>query len=78
MRDKQDRFKRDLPAPPQQSEENYAAALAEVYRALDEAEMVAPDSGSRDFVDQIRERVRARMIEAIGEVSKDNNPDDEV
>jgi len=78
MRNNKDRFKRDLPAPPQQSKENYAAALAEVYRALDEAEMVAPNTSNRDFVDQIRERVRGRMIEAIEDVSEDNNPDDEV
>lgn len=75
MREKH-QLNRDLPEPPQQSEENYAAALAEVYRALDEAEMVAPDEAGREFVDQVRDRVRGRMLERIEDVSEEEVSDD--
>ncbi|QLH78666.1 hypothetical protein HZS55_15830 [Halosimplex rubrum] len=63
-RDRQD-FKRDLPAPPTRSQDNYASALAEVYRTLDEAELVAPGADEREWVGEIREQVRGELIHVI-------------
>lgn len=58
-------FSRDLPAPPERSHDNYASAIAEVYRALDEAEMVAPLEGDREWVQDVREQVRAELMEKL-------------
>lgn len=65
------RFKRDLPAPPERSWDNYASALADVFRALDEAYMVAPDNDGRDFVERMRSDVKPAMLDAIPEADQD-------
>lgn len=64
-------FKRDLPAPPERSQDNYASALADVFRALDEAYMVAPDDSARNFVEKLRNDVKPNMLDAIPEADQD-------
>jgi len=74
MNDDQRRgFKRDLPAPPKRSADNYLSCLAELYRQLDEAEMVAPLPGDREWVEETRERVREELMERLDakEAAKD-------
>ena len=56
---------RDLPEPPRRSQDNYASALAEVYRALNEAELVAPGDSERDWVGEAAEMVRAELLNQI-------------
>ncbi|PSQ32184.1 hypothetical protein BRD06_00420 [Halobacteriales archaeon QS_9_67_15] len=68
MQSDRDKFSRDLPAPPRRSRDNYASAVAEVYRALNEAELVAPDGADRQFVDEGRGTVRAELLDAIEDV----------
>lgn len=67
-------FKRDLPDPPRQSEDNYASALSEVYAALDTAELVAPEDAQREFVQGVRDDVRAELLSVI---ESDGGPDGE-
>lgn len=58
-------FRRDLPDPPRQSEDNYASALAEVYADLDTAELVATDDERREFVRRIRDDIRSQLLEVL-------------
>ena len=75
QRDRND-FRRDLPSPPRRSQDNYASALAEVYRALDEAELVAPDEADREFVAEVRNTVRMELLDVIpSEEDGDGQPD---
>jgi len=55
------RFKRDWPEPPRRSVDNYAAALARVYRELNEAHLVAPHPEGREFVAELRDQVRGEL-----------------
>lgn len=41
------------------------SALAEVYRTLDEAELVAPGDDERAWVSEIRDQVRNELIHVI-------------
>ena len=69
MREK-DQFKRDLPAPPRRSQDNYTSAIAELYRALDEAEMVAPTDEQRAWVDSIRQDVREHLMNELDKLGE--------
>ena len=69
MREK-DQFKRDLPSPPRRSQDNYTSAIAELYRALDEAEMVAPTDEQRAWVDSIRQDVREHLMNELDKLGE--------
>lgn len=62
---RRDNFKRDLPAPPRRSEDNYTSALVQVESALDEAWYVAPTENDRELVDQWRDEVKAELRDLI-------------
>jgi len=65
-----DSFKRDLPAPPKRSRDNYTSALVQVEAALDTAWHVAPSDMDRAQIDEWRDELRdelRRMIDHMGE-----------
>lgn len=64
MRDR-DQFKRDLPKPPAQTYDNYAAALGEALQVLDTAWNVAPGDGQREVVDDVRQTIRSELLESL-------------
>lgn len=72
MPDRPQGFKADLPDPPRQTQDNYAAALARVYRALNDARLVAPHPEGREFVDDLTEQVRGELQIELGNMGDDD------
>jgi len=70
MRDR-DSFKRDLPSPPRRSQDDYCSALAELYRALDEAEMVATNDEQRQWVQDTRSYIREYLMDELDKLGDD-------
>jgi hypothetical protein len=65
------RFKRDLPAPPRRGQDNYTSALVQVEAALDTAWHVAPTEEDREQVDEWRDEVRDELRDLIQHLGDD-------